>query len=140
MLDLYPSLMIFVLLIFLFLLYQLTIKLYQPLLRFMDSRDEAITNDLKAAQNLDTTSDELLKEAESILNEAKAKATNLRQSAIEELKTKNASSLAKKQSELESEYAKFEKELAKKKEELKNSILSQMPLIKESLKAKFSQI
>ena len=140
MLDLYPSLMIFVLLIFLFLLYQLTIKLYRPLLRFMDSRDEAIASDLKSAQNLGGDADRLLKEAEDILNEAKAKATKLRQDATEEFKAQNADLVAKKQKELDSEYQKFEEELSKRKEELKNSVLSQMPLIKESLKAKFTQI
>ena len=140
MLDLYPSLMIIVLLIFLFLLYQLTIKLYRPLLRFMDSREEAIASDLKSAQNLGGDAERLLKEAQAILDEAKAKATKLRQDAIEEFKAQNAEALAKKQKELEDEYSKFEEELTKRKEELKNSILSQMPLIKESLKAKFTQI
>ncbi len=140
MLDLYPSLMFIVLLIFLFLLYQLTNKLYQPLLKFMDSRDEAIASDLKSAENLGSDADELLSEAKGILDDAKAKATKMRQDAIEEFKAKNTMALAKRQKELEAEYEKFEKELAQKREELKNSVLSQMPLIKESLKAKFAQI
>jgi F-type H+-transporting ATPase subunit b len=132
--------MFIVLLIFLFLLYQLTNKLYQPLLKFMDSRDEAIASDLKSAENLGSDADELLSEAKGILDDAKAKATKMRQDAIEEFKAKNTMALAKRQKELEAEYEKFEKELAQKREELKNSVLSQMPLIKESLKAKFAQI
>jgi F-type H+-transporting ATPase subunit b len=132
--------MFIVLLIFLFLLYQLTNKLYQPLLEFMDSRDKAIATDLKLAENLGSNADELLKEADKILNDAKLKATKKRQEAIESFKTRNADSLSKKQKELENEYKIFEKELSKKREELRNSILSQMPLIKESLKAKFTKI
>ena len=106
----------------------------------MDSRDEAIASDLKSAENLGSDADELLSEAKGILDDAKAKATKMRQDAIEEFKAKNTMALAKRQKELEAEYEKFEKELAQKREELKNSVLSQMPLIKESLKAKFAQI
>jgi F-type H+-transporting ATPase subunit b len=140
MLDLYPRLMVFVMLIFLFLLYQLTIKLYQPLLRFMDSRDEMIASDLKSANNLGGDAKELLQEADSILNDAKSKATKMRQDAIESFKNRNSASFAKRESELESEYLKFQEELNRKREKLRSSVLSQMPLIKESLKAKFTQI
>jgi F-type H+-transporting ATPase subunit b len=51
-----------------------------------------------------------------------------------------ASKVETKQSELDKEYGSFIEKLASDKESLKNSLLSQMPLFKESLKAKFSKL
>jgi len=51
-----------------------------------------------------------------------------------------ASKVETKQNELDTEYNKFVEKLNSEKENLKNSLLSQMPLFKESLKAKFSKL
>ena len=55
-------------------------------------------------------------------------------------KTLAASRIETKQNELETEYNKFVEKLNSDRENLKNSLLSQMPLFKESLKAKFSKL
>ena len=44
------------------------------------------------------------------------------------------------QNEIEKEYESFIVKLASEKENLKNELLSQIPLFKESLKAKFSKL
>ena len=140
MLDLHLSLMIVVLVIFFILLVQLNNRLYQPLLRFMDRRRDTIARDLKEASALGSDTDVLLNEAKAKVEEAKSKAAKLRQEATEESKSKNLAALEAKQEELAKEYEEFLVKLEEEKEVLKSSILSQLPLIKESLKAKFSQI
>ena len=140
MLDLMPPLMVIVLLIFFFLIYQLNNKLYEPLIRFMDNRERTIAKDLEAARNLSSDSDELLAKAQANLEAARSEAAQMRQAAIEKVKLANAEALEAKQKELEAEYQQFRVRLEEERESLKSSVLSQLPLIKESLKAKFSQI
>lgn len=140
MLDLHLPLMLFVLVLFIALLVLLNNMLFQPLIKFMDDRDHSIAKDLEAAKGLSGNTDELNAKADEILSNAKAEAAAIRQKAIDDEKTLAASKVETKQSELEEEYASFVERLAGNKEELKNSLLSQMPLFKESLKAKFSKL
>ena len=140
MLDLHLPLMLFVLVLFITLLVLLNNMLFQPLIKFMDDRDNSIAKDLEAAKGLSGNTDELNAKAEEILSNAKAEAAAIRQKAIDDEKALAASKVETKQSELEQEYASFVEKLASNKEELKNSLLSQMPLFKESLKAKFSKL
>lgn len=140
MLDIYPSLMLVMLVIFFVMLYQLNHKLYKPLLKFMDDRDAAIAKDLDAAKNLSGNTDELQAKAEAKLSEAKAVAAKLRQEVIEEGKIKTAEAVNQKQVELEQKQSDFLTKLEEEKVALQNALLSQIPLVKESLKAKFSQL
>jgi len=140
MLDIYPSLMAIMLLIFFVMLYQLNNKLYKPLLKFMDDRDAAIAKDMAVARNMGGNTDELQAKAEANLDEAKAAAAKLRQNVVEEGKVKTAEAIAKKQAELEKRQELFAVELEEEKVALQNSLLAQIPLVKEGLKAKFSQL
>ena len=140
MLDLHPLLMLIVLAIFFILLYQLNTRVYGPMIKFMDERDEAISRDLKEAGTLSGGNEELLAKAQENLDRAKSRAAQMRQEAIEKMKNDNIRLVEKKEAEQEKEYSEFLNRLAEEKESLKSSILSQLPLIKESLKAKFSQI
>jgi F-type H+-transporting ATPase subunit b len=132
--------MVIVLLIFFFLIYQLNNKLYQPQSKFMDNRERTIAKDLDAARNLSSDSDELLAKAQANLEAARSEAARMRQEAIERIKEENARAVEAKQASLEAEYQQFQARLAEERESLKSTVLSQMPLIKESLKAKFSQL
>jgi F-type H+-transporting ATPase subunit b len=132
--------MLFVLVLFLTLLVVLNRMLFQPLLKFMDDRDRTIAKDLESAKGLSGNSDELNAKAEENISNAKSEAAAIRQKAIEEQKTLAASKVETKQSELDKAYADFTEKLALEKETLKNELLSQMPLFKESLKAKFSKL
>ncbi len=140
MLDIHLPLMLFVLVLFLTLLVVLNRMLFQPLLKFMDDRDRSIAKDLEAAKGLSGNSDELNAKAEENISRAKAEAAAIRQKAIEEEKALAASKVETKQSELDKAYAEFVEKLGQEKENLKNELLSQMPLFKESLKAKFSKL
>jgi len=140
MLDIHLSLMLFVLALFLTLLVVLNNMLFQPLVKFMDDRDNSIAKDLKAAKSFSGNSDELNAKADENISNAKNEAAAIRQKAIDDEKTLAAGKVASKQSELDKEYEGFVEKLTSEKENLKNSLLSQMPLFKESLNAKFSKL
>jgi len=140
MLDIDLSIMGVTLAIFFIMLYILNAVVFRPLLQFMDARDSAISKDLKSAQNLGSDSDKLISDAKENIDEAKAMASQIRQEAVEEGKAKVATAIARKQNELEGSYEQFTTLLTSQKKELETSLLSQMPLIKESMKAKFSQL
>lgn len=140
MLDLHLPLMLFVLVLFITLLVLLNNMLYQPLIKFMDDRDHSIAKDLEAAKSLSGNSEELNAKANEMISNAKAEAAAIRQKAIDDEKALAASKVETKQSELEKEYASFVERLTGDKETLKNALMSQMPLFKESLKAKFSKL
>ena len=106
----------------------------------MDDRDTSITKDLESANNLSGNSATLNSEADGILDDAKAKAGVIRQEAIDKAKADAESKAEAKQSQLNKEYSIFIEKLGEQKETLRNSLLSQMPLFKESLKAKFSKL
>ena len=140
MLDIHLPLMLFVLALFLFLLVVLNVMLVQPLVKFMDDRDNSIAKDLEAAKGLSGNSDDLNAKADENISNAKNEAAAIRQKAIDDEKTLSASKVETRQSELDQEYVNFVEKLTKEKESLKNALLSQMPLFKESLKAKFSKL
>ncbi|MEA3419520.1 MAG: FoF1 ATP synthase subunit B' [Campylobacterota bacterium] len=140
MLDIHVSLMLVVFAIFLFLLVVLNQMLYKPLIKFMDDRDSSIAKDLEAAKRLAGNSEELYAEADGILDDARSKAAGIRQKAVDEAKVLAESKAESKRSELDHEYASFLEKLDGEKEALKNSLLSQVPLFKESLKTKISKL
>ncbi len=140
MLDIHLPLMLFVLALFLTLLVLLNNMLFQPLIKFMDDRDASIAKDLKAAKSISGNTDELNAKADEIISNAKNEAASIKQNAINDEKTLAASRVESKQNELDIEYSQFIEKLNSNKENLKNSLISQVPLFKESLKAKFSKI
>ena len=140
MLTLIPSLMLIVLLLFLGLIVYLNKALYQPLISFMDQRDETIAKDLKESAELTGDASSLKQEAEEILNNAKQEAISLKQSAMEEANSQATALVSSKEAELEKAYNDFLEKLESEKEEVKTTILSEIPLLKEALKAKFSQL
>ncbi|MCB4751756.1 MAG: F0F1 ATP synthase subunit B' [Sulfurovum sp.] len=140
MLDIHISLIIFVFVLFLILLVVLNRLLLKPLLNFMDSRDHSIAKDLKVAKGMNSNIDELNAKAEENISNAKSEAAAIRQKAIEEEKILALSKIETKQGELDKVYAEFMENLVEQRQNLKNKLLSQMPLFKESLKAKFSKL
>jgi len=140
MLDIHLSLMLLVAVVFLVLLTLLNSWLYQPLLAFMDERDKSIRKDLENVSSNTSEIDELKAKTEAVIAQAKNEAAALRAKTIEDSKLLAMSKIEAKKEELEKTYQGFLDELKKEEEQLKSELLSQMPLFKESLKAKFSQI
>jgi len=106
----------------------------------MDDRNNSIAKNLEAAKSFSGNSDELNAKADENISNAKNEAAAIRQKAIDEQKLLAASKVEIKQNELNKEYQGFLEKLTMDKENLKNELLSQMPLFKESLKAKFSKL
>jgi len=140
MLDLNPGLMLFVLVVFFSLLFVLDQMLYKPLLKFMDDRDNSIKNDLKDAEEMSDNNDELNAKADAILAKAKAKANAIREKAVDEAKALAESKVESKIKELDDKYQSFLKDISNSKDELEKALSEQMPLFKESLKSKMSNL
>jgi F-type H+-transporting ATPase subunit b len=140
MLDINPILLIATLIVFLTLIAVLNSWLYNPLFSFMNKRDEDIKKDLDKVGSNDDEINELNSKAESIIMNAKLEATALREKVIADAKELAESKMEAKRATLAKEYEEFEASLAKEKKELNSALLSQVPLFKEAVKAKFAQI
>jgi len=140
MLDINPILLLATFVVFVSLIAVLNSKLYNPLINFMHKRDDDIKRDLDKVGSNDSEINELHEKAESIVMNAKLEAAALREKVIADAKELADSKLEAKRAELAQEYLEFEQSLAKSKEELTNDLMSQVPMLKEALKAKMSQI
>ena len=140
MLDINPILLLVTFVVFVSLIAVLNSWLYNPLFSFMTKRDEDIKKDLDKVGSNDDEITALNEKAESIIMNAKLEAAALREKVIADAKELAESKLEAKRAELASEYLEFEQSLAKSKDELTSDLMSQVPVFKEAVKAKFSQI
>ncbi len=140
MLDINPILLLATFVVFVSLIAVLNSWLYNPLISFMHKRDEDIKRDLDEVGSNDSEINELHAKAESIIMNAKLEAAALREKVIADAKELAESKLEAKSAELAQEYLEFEQLLAKSKKKLTNDLMSQVPMFKEALKAKMSQI
>jgi len=140
MLDINPILLLATFVVFLSLIAVLNSWLYNPLFSFMKKRDTDIKRDLDKIGSNDEEIQALNEKAESIIMNAKLEAAALREKVVADAKELADSKIEAKRAELANEYLEFEKSLAKSKDELTADLMSQVPLFKEAVKAKFSQI
>lgn len=140
MLDINPILLVATLIVFLTLIAVLNSWLYNPLFAYMSKRDEDIKKDLEKVGSNDEEINELESKAQSIIVNAKLEASALRDKVIADARELAESKLEAKRAELASQYLEYEQLLARSREQLNSDLRSQMPLFKEAVKAKFSQI
>jgi F-type H+-transporting ATPase subunit b len=140
MLDISPLIMAVTFVIFLTMLYLLNQKLYKPLLKFMDDRDANVSRSMNEAENLTGDTSDLERAAQEVIDDAKSEAAQKRQATLERLQNEQASTLAARQEELAEKYEHFKASLEKEKEALKETLLSELPMLKDGLKAKFGQL
>ncbi len=140
MLDINPILLLATFVVFLSLIAVLNSWLYNPLFAYMKKRDDDIKKDLHKVGSNDDEIHELNSKAESIVMDAKLEASALREKVIVDAKELADSKLEAKRVELASEFAEFEKSLAKTNDQLVGDLMSQVPVFKEAVKAKFNQI
>jgi len=140
MLDINPILLLVTFVVFVSLIAVLNSWLYNPLFSFMNKRDEDIKKDLDKVGSNDEEISTLNAKAESIVMTAKLEAAALREKVITDAKELAESKLDAKRAELASEYLEFEQSLAKAKDELTSDLMKEVPVFKEAVKAKFSQI
>jgi len=140
MLDINPILLLVTFVVFVSLIAVLNSWLYNPLFSFMNKRDEDIKKDLNKVGSNDDEIDALNEKAKSIVMNAKLEAAALREKVITDAKELAESKLGTKRAELAKEYLEFEQSLDKAKLELTTDLMSQVPVFKEAVKAKFNQI
>ena len=140
MLDINPILLVATLIVFLTLIAVLNSSLYNPLFAYMSKRDEDIKKDLEKVGSNDDEINELESKAKLITVNAKLEASALREKVIADAKELAESKIEAKRAELANQYLEFEQLLARTREQLSGDLKSQMPLFKEAVKAKFSQI
>ena len=140
MLDISLGLILLTAVVFFLLVFLLNKWLYRPLLSFMQEREESIARDLQNASANESGAHEILAEAQTIVQNAKAEANAQKKEAVEAAKAEVAKLLEAKKSELEKRYEEFLQELAKEEESIRSALISQTPLFKEALKAKFNKL
>jgi F-type H+-transporting ATPase subunit b len=140
MLDISPILLLSTIIVFLALIAVLNSWLYRPLFAYMEKRDADIKRDLDEVGSNDNEIAALKAEACSIVDEAKRAVSESREKVIADAKELVSSKIDAKRTELASEFSKFEMSLEEERKQIKVALLSQVPLFKEAVKAKFSQI
>ena len=140
MLDISPVLLVATLVVFLVLIALLNSWLYNPLLGYMQKRDEDIKKDLSEVGNNDDLITSLHAQADKIVSDAKAEAMVLREKVVSEAKELSDSKIEAKKAELVEKFAMFTASLNEEKESLNSALLSEVPLFKEAIKAKISKI
>jgi F-type H+-transporting ATPase subunit b len=140
MLDINPILLLATFVVFLSLIAVLNSSLYNPLFSFMNKRDQDIKDDLDKVGSNDEEINALHSEAESIIMNAKLEAAALREKVIADAKELADSKLEARRAELANEYLEFQQSLAESEKQLTDDLQSQVPVFKEAVKAKFSQI
>ncbi len=140
MLDISPILLLSSGLVFLLVLARLNSCLYKPLFKHMDDRTNQIKTDLANTKSNATEVDGMLDEANNIIAQAKKEAFSIREEAKLEAMNIAEVKLSKAKGKIENQYNDFLKSLVEEKITLENSLVSQMPLFKEGLRAKLSSI
>jgi F-type H+-transporting ATPase subunit b len=140
MLDISVGLLATSMILFLVSMYILNKTAYIPLLKFMDDRKASIEKDLANAKRNGADVDTLLTDADKVISSAKAKAASIREKAIAAEQELCDMKVNVKKKELEKELNEFLNSLDGEKETYRSALISQMPLFKESLKAKTAQL
>ncbi|MDY0322157.1 MAG: F0F1 ATP synthase subunit B' [Arcobacteraceae bacterium] len=140
MLDISPLLLILSAIVFLLTMVRLNSCLFKPLLKHMDDRAESIKQDLANAKSNGANVDGMIAEANSILAKAKHEASAIREKAYNEANEIANSKLATAKSQLEESYTNFTTALGTEKANLKTTLLAQVPLYKDAVKAKVSSL
>lgn len=140
MLDISPILLVGSAVVFLLVLARLNSCLYKPLMKHMDDRDSQIKTDLENAKSNATEVNEMLVEANQIISQAKKEANSIREKARLEATQVAEAKLAEAKSKMDDKYNEFLTALAEEKDTLEKSLIANMPLFKDGLKAKLSSI
>ncbi len=140
MLDISPILLLSSGLVFLLVLARLNSCLYKPLFKHMDERENQIKTDMDNAKNNAADVNGMLEEANNIIAQAKKEALSIREKARFDATEVADVKIADVKAKIESRYNDFTKALESEKVTLETSLVSNMPLFKEGLKAKLNTI
>ena len=140
MLDISFSLVAFMIVLFLALIYVLNTMMYKPLLDFMQKRDESIANDIASIEGNDSEISELEAKANENISKAKQEASEIKASMISKVKDELSSKFEEKKSALEDELNNFLVALGEKREILKSELEANLAQYKEAVEAKIKSV
>ncbi len=140
MLDINLGLLIFTAIVFFALIYFLNSILYQPLLGFIQKREDLIKSDLENIAQDGSDVENSLKKANTLISDAKSEAASIRESAVSKAKEAAAKELESAQRAIEEKYTLFVKELSAEREGLKKELASNLSTYQNSLQSKLKNI
>lgn len=133
------ELMLLVFVLFILSIYILNKWLYQPILDFMDARDNMIKNDLENANSNDDEIKSIQKEINDILHRAKNEATAIKDQALEKAKLEYEKQIEEAKVANEKDLTIFLESMQEQKNKLKKSLLTQIPEFQQKISNKLKQ-
>ncbi len=133
-------LMALVFLVFMVTLYLLNIWLFQPLLNFMQKRDESIHQDLQEISDSASEVEQIEREIVQILDQARKEARFMIEKAQNDARASYESKMAKYRFDNQNKIDEFLRDLNVQKAELKAQILANKTSLLDTLKTKIGQI
>jgi F-type H+-transporting ATPase subunit b len=140
MLDINLGLLIFTAVVFFALIYLLNNILYQPLLGFMQKREELIKSDMDNIAENSGDVESSLNKANTLISDAKSEAASIRESALTKAKETAAKELETAQAAIEAKYDAFVQELGADRAALKSYLLANLSSYQNSLQTKLKNI
>lgn len=138
--SLNPQLMLLVFVLFIIAIYVLNKWLYQPILTFMDARDERIKNDLANIDGNDSQIAHIDGEIRIILDEARKEASAIKENALNVAKEDYATNIEQLKSQNDENLNARLKSLQEEKDALKSALLAQMSDFKTAVDRKLKNI
>ncbi len=135
-----PWLMLLVFIVFLLTMLFLNAWLFRPLLGFMDERESSMQRDLHSVASNDSDVQEIQRQIQEILANARREAGQILDDATSQAKTDYDEKIAKKQAESQSKIEKFRKDLVEQKQALKAELATYLPDFRVALQNKMNQI
>lgn len=126
--------------VFLITLYLLNIWLFEPLLLFMEKRNQSINQDVQEIKDSTDEVEHINNEIQEILNQARKQAKQITEEALSEAKNVYDAKMARYKAENQVKMEEFSKKLENEKMFLKLELLKQKSLFQDTLKAKIRQI
>lgn len=140
MLDISLGLLIFTAVVFLALIYILNNVLYQPLLGFIQKREDLIKSDLENIEQNSGDVEGSLAKANALISDAKSEAAKIRENAISQAKDAASKELESAQAAIEEKYSAFVAELNSERATLKTELVSNLSTYQNSLQTKLKSI
>jgi len=140
MLDINLGLLIFTAVVFFALIYFLNNILYQPLLGFIQKREDLIKSDLENIEQNSGDVEASLAKANELISDAKSEAAKIRESAITKAKEAASKELEMAQSAIEEKYNAFVQELAGERKTLKTDLVGNLSTYQDALQSKLKNI
>jgi len=140
MLDINPILLVITLATFILLVWYLNKKLYTPLIKYMDERDESLKSDRDSVSQNYAEIDALNKEVETVLSIARKEATSSKEAILFETKERLLKMVDEKKKEFSTHYQQFLNNLGNERVSLKNRLLADSSSIESALRDRFTSI